>query len=159
MPELWVIYNKSSGEEGMTRFIFTLILTLVVGFATGVSAYNFQPGPFPYPYPNTLDDYPNTWYCNNGMNYWYPTYRVEGIMSPYTQPNGCVTYYWSYSKTTSLGQPISKVKRSGIFPRVRATVSQVKVERTNDNNIDMPIVPNHRHMTPREYKYKWGKPF
>lgn len=142
---------------------FMSIIVIIVAAISGSSAYayihNFQPGPFPYPYPNTLDDYPNTQYCYAPANYWYPSYQVEGVIVPYTQPDGRVVYYWSYNKTSCIKQPVSKIKPSGIFPQNPPKVKYTRPISSSTDSIDMPALPVHRHISPREYKYKWGRPF
>ena len=129
----------------------SLLLICVVILCTTVThayVYNFQPGPYPYPYPNTLDDYPNTVYCNYRTTMQtemqYPSYRLEGVIAPYTQPNGSIIYFWSYQKMTSLGTNIKKIKPS---PIPRAPLKETLI---NDNYVT-PVLPAR--------KYGWGKPF
>ena len=132
----------------MKRFWLTVCLIFIC--ISGAHAYNFLPGPFPYPYPNWVDDYPNTAYCNYSQPTQYPSYKVNGVLSPQFQNNGCVTYYWSQSCVTAYYpnpgyKPIQKVKRSVVVPgpTVRAIVQQGPME--------APVVPARR--------YNWGRPF
>lgn len=126
-----------------------LILCLMFISVSGAYAYNFLPGPFPYPYPNLIDDYPNAAYCRNVQPMQYPSYKVDGVLSPQFQSNGCVTYYWSSSCVTAYypnyQQPIQKVKRSVIVPG--PTLKNI----TRSSPMESPIVPAKR--------YNWGRPF
>ena len=140
--------NHFLQEIEMKRSIVALCVALLLISGANAYVYNFQPGPFPYPYPNTVDDYPNTAYCNyqtvTQPTAQYPSYRLEGVIAPYTQPNGSIIYFWSYQKMTSLGTNIKKIKPS---PIPRAPLKETLV---NDNYIT-PVIPAR--------KYGWGKPF
>lgn len=132
----------------MKQFIMLLCVMLLCVSGAQAYTYNFQSGPFPYPYPNTLDDYPNTAYCYNQTTTCpttqYVSYKVEGVIVPYIQPDGRVFYYWSYNKMTSLGTGVHKVKPVN---RPRPLTKEVKY----DSNYRVPVTPAMRH--------KWGKPF
>lgn len=132
----------------MRRLIVALCFVVLCASAPNAYVYNFAPGPFPYPYPNTLDDYPNTAYCGyqqySQPAVQYSSFKVEGVIVPYIQPDGKVVYMWSYNKMTSLGNGIQKVKSTSI---PRPTLREV----TNTPNYSTPIIPPRR--------YNWGKPF
>ena len=126
-----------------------LVLFLVLFSLSGANAYvyNFQPGPFPYPFPNTLDDYPNTAYCNYQTiaqpAAQYPSYRLEGVIVPYIQPNGSVIYFWSYQKMVSLDSRVQKVRLPFTQPPVAQTIKWDSRDK----------------FSPPNKKYGWGKPF
>ena len=132
----------------MRRSVVALCVVLLCVSGADAYVYNFQPGPFPYPYPNTLDDYPNTAYCNYRPVAQpapqYPSYRVEGVIVPYIQPDGRVIYFWSYNKMTSLGVGMQKVKPVSVPRPVLSEVSR-------DPTYTAPVVPARR--------YGWGRPF